>query len=78
MHDLAGFAEICSMEINELRDNVQKRRLETVGGWRRKGKKSRYVKQGDLYGTEREFMMRKRRKSPPCRSQSTHSSEEIW
>lgn len=32
----------------ELRGSVRKRRRGTLGGWRRNGRKARYVKQGDL------------------------------
>ena len=55
----------------------------TIGGWRRNDRKVQHVKQGDLCGIQWEFMCRKaetighpRTKSPPCRSQSVHSSDE--
>jgi len=37
--------------------NVQKRRQGTGGGWRRRDRKFRCVKQGDLFGTETVFML---------------------
>ena len=48
-----------------------------MGGWRRKDRKVRCVKQGDLAGTETVFMLPEGPKSRPGRSQSVHSSEEV-
>ena len=55
---------------------MRKRRWGLTGGWRRRDRKVRDVKQGDLPGIETEFMDQGS-EEPPSRSQSVHSSEEV-
>src|SRR3990172_12546169 len=45
----------------ELKGSVRKRRRGLRGGWRRKGRKVVYVKQGDLSGVRTEFKPERRR-----------------